>query len=133
MFMKVNVLIPENPMLSYILRRTAYSMLVIVGVMLLTFVLFRFAAGDPAEILLGKNPSPLEVEQLRKDLSSDKPLFWGNWKRTEIFRSANFNEKKEYSGIKTEGAAEYFKGFLKISGGKLSFTRNFEQIGRAHV
>ncbi len=113
-------------MLSYILRRTAYSILVIVGVMLLTFVLFRFAAGDPAEILLGKNPSPLEVEQLRKDLSSDKPLFWGNWQKTEIFRSAKFNEKKEYSGIKTEGAAEYCKGFLKIDCGKLSFTRNFE-------
>jgi peptide/nickel transport system permease protein len=94
--------------------------------MLLTFVLFRFAAGDPAEILLGKNPSPFEVEQLRKDLSSDKPLLWGNWQRTEIFRSVRFNEKKEYSGIKTEGATEYGKGFLKIDGGKLSFTRNFE-------
>ncbi|MEI6424544.1 MAG: ABC transporter permease [Lentisphaerota bacterium] len=113
-------------MLSYILRRTAYSILVIVGVMLLTFVLFRFAAGDPAEILLGKNPSPFEVEQLRKDLSSDKPLLWGNWQKTEIFRSVRFNEKKEYSGIKTEGATEYGKGFLKIDGGKLSFTRNFE-------
>ena len=97
--------------------------------MLLTFVLFRFAAGDPAEILLGKNPSPFEVEQLRKDLSSDKPLLWGNWQRTEIFRSVRFNEKKEYSGIKTEGATEYGKGFLKIAGGKLSFTRNFELSG----
>ena len=97
--------------------------------MLLTFVLFRFAAGDPAEILLGKNPSPFEVEQLRKDLSSDKPLLWGNWQRTEIFRSVKFNEKKEYSGIKTEGATEYGKGFLKIDGGKLSFTRNFELSG----
>lgn len=116
-------------MLSYILRRTAYSVLVIVGVMLLTFVLFRFAAGDPAEILLGKNPSPLEVEQLRKDLSSDKPLFWGNWQKTEIFRSVRFNEKKEYSGIKTEGAAEYKKGFLGINGGKLSFSRNFDPAG----
>ena len=113
-------------MLNYILRRTAYSILVIVGVMLLTFVLFRFAAGDPAEILLGKNPSPLEVEQLRKDLSSDKPLFWGNWQKTEIFRSVRFNEKKDFSGVKTEGAAEYCKGFLKIDSGKLSFTRNFE-------
>jgi peptide/nickel transport system permease protein len=116
-------------MLSYILRRTAYSILVIVGVMLLTFVLFRFAAGDPAEILLGKNPSPFEVEQLRKDLSSDKPLFWGNWQKTEIFRSVRFNEKKEYSGIKTEGSSEYCKGFLKIDGGKLSFTRNFKLTG----
>jgi peptide/nickel transport system permease protein len=59
-------------------------------------------------------------------LSSDKPLLWGNWQRTEIFRSVRFNEKKEYSGIKTEGATEYCKGFLKIDGGKLSFTRNFE-------
>ncbi len=113
-------------MFTYILRRSAYSLLVILGVMLLTFVLFRFAAGDPAEILLGKNPSPMEVEQLRKDLSSDKPLFWGNWRKSEIYRSATFNDKKEYSGIKLEGATEYCKGFMRIAPGKISFARNFE-------
>ncbi|HCE42260.1 MAG TPA: hypothetical protein DET40_01770 [Lentisphaeria bacterium] len=113
-------------MLSYILRRSAYSILVILGVMLLTFVLFRFAAGDPAEILLGKNPSPMEVEQLRKDLSSDKPLFWGNWRKSEIYRSARFNDKKDYTGMKMEGTVEYCKGFLKIEAGKISFTRNFD-------
>ncbi|MFZ2653502.1 MAG: ABC transporter permease [Victivallales bacterium] len=113
-------------MLSYILRRSAYSVLVILGVMLLTFVLFRFAAGDPAEILLGKNPSPMEVEQLRKDLSSDKPLFWGNWRKSEIYRSARFNDKKDYSGITMEGKIEYCKGFLKIEAGRISFVRNFE-------
>ncbi|HBC86623.1 MAG TPA: hypothetical protein DCZ94_06695 [Lentisphaeria bacterium] len=113
-------------MLSYILRRSAYSILVILGVMLLTFILFRFAAGDPAEILLGKNPSPMEVEQLRKDLSSDKPLFWGSWRKTEIYRSVKFNEKKDYSGVKITGTTEYAGKCLKITCGGISFTRNFE-------
>jgi len=116
-------------MLSYILRRTAYSILVILGVMLLTFVLFRFAAGDPAEILLGKNPSPMEVEQLRKDLSSDKPLFWGSWRRTELYRSVKFDQKKDYAGVKILGTAVQENGFMKIDWGKIAFTRNFEETG----
>jgi len=55
----------------YILRRIAYSLLIIAGVMILTFLLFRLAAGDPASTVLGKNPAPAELEDMREELGTD--------------------------------------------------------------
>ena len=69
-------------MLRYILRRIAYSLLIILGIMILTFLLFRLSAGDPAATVLGKNPVPAELEEMRGELGTDKPLFFGRWKPT---------------------------------------------------
>ncbi len=52
-------------MLRYIVRRCVYSLLILLGVLVLTFVMFRMAAGDPTGTLLGKNPTPQDVENLR--------------------------------------------------------------------
>lgn len=73
-------------MRSFIVRRFFYSLLVICGVLFLTFVLFNLAAGDPAAAALGKNARPAEVEALRRELGADLPLFWGHCRRTEAFR-----------------------------------------------
>ena len=114
-------------MIRYIIKRVFYSFLVIIGVLLLTFLLFRLAAGDPARTVLGKKPSPKEVEELRKTLASDKPLFWGNWKKTEIFTSSDFNDSKIPKGIKVEGEYQYYDNSLNLDGGKILFTKNFEE------
>ena len=58
-------------MLNFIIRRLGESVLVMLGVLLLTFGLFQMAAGDPAAAVLGKNPKPLEIESLRRELKSD--------------------------------------------------------------
>ena len=73
-------------MWNFIVRRFFYSLLVICGVMLLTFVLFNLAAGDPAAAKLGEKAKPAEIEALRRDLGSDLPLFYGHERRTEAFR-----------------------------------------------
>lgn len=73
-------------MWNFFLRRFFYSLLVICGVMLLTFMLFNLAAGDPAAAKLGKNAKPEEIEALRRDLGADLPLFYGHELRTEAFR-----------------------------------------------
>lgn len=72
-------------MFKYIIRRTFYSVWVIVGVLLLTFVLFNLASGDPAGAILGKNATAEEIDSLRRDLGSDLPLFWGRLCTTEAF------------------------------------------------
>ena len=72
-------------MTGFILRKLGYSLLVLLGVMLLTFVLFQMAAGDPAAAVLGKNPAPAEIEAMRRELKSDLPLFWGHWRTSELF------------------------------------------------
>ncbi len=114
-------------MLKYIIKRVFYSFLIIIGVLLLTFILFRLAAGDPARTVLGKKPSPKEIEDLRKTLASDKPLFWGNWKKTEIFSSANFAEKRIPNGVTVSGKYSFDENSLDISSAKIAFKRNFEE------
>ena len=73
-------------MWNFILRRFFYSLLVIFGVMLLTFTLFNLAAGDPAAAALGKNAKPEEIDAFRRKLGADLPLFYGHWCRTEVWR-----------------------------------------------
>jgi peptide/nickel transport system permease protein len=112
---------------KFIFRRSLYSVLIILGVLLLTFLLFRVAAGDPARTVLGKNPSPKEVEALRMTLSSGKPLIWGNWRKTEIFTSANFAEKRKYKGIIVADDCSFDSGSLALGDGKMIFSRNFDE------
>ena len=72
-------------MFHFIVRRTLYSILILLGVVALTFALFNVAAGDPAAAVLGKNARPDEVESLRRELGADLPLFYGKLCATEAF------------------------------------------------
>jgi peptide/nickel transport system permease protein len=112
-------------MLNYIIKRFLYSILIIAGVVLLTFGLFRVAAGDPAAAVLGKNPSPREVEDLRSDLGADLPLIYGNWRKTEAFSSADFSSTNKSLGIKISPSAHFANGSLFLNGGNIEFKRNF--------
>ena len=67
----------SNTLLKYIIRRTGYSVLIIAGVVLFTFLLFNLCSGDPAAAVLGKNATPVEIESLRRELGSDLPLLYG--------------------------------------------------------
>ena len=76
-------------MLNYVLRRCFYSLWVIFGVLILTFVLFNMSAGDPAAAVLGKNALPEEIENFRQALGNDLPLFYGKLCKTEAFNTWN--------------------------------------------
>jgi len=118
-------------MCSYIVKRLLYSILIILGVILLTFFLFRVAAGDPTSILLGKNPSPQEVESLKNKLQINLPLVYGSWIKTEMFNNKNISKKlNSFSYKQMFKNSEYnvktvftFKGELNISG-KLYYSDN---------
>ena len=73
-------------MIEFILRRLGYACLIVLGVLLLTFLLFNVGAGDPAGAILGKNAAPVEIDAMRRRLGSDLPLFYGHYCRTEAFR-----------------------------------------------
>lgn len=75
-------------MLNYFIRRTIYSLWVIIGVLALTFILFNLASGDPAAAVLGKDARPEEIDRLRRDLGSDLPLFFGKKCQTEAWKIA---------------------------------------------
>jgi len=114
-------------MLGYIVKRTLYSFFIMAGVIILTFALFRLSSGDPAAAMLGKNPLPREVEDLRTAIGSDKPLFWGHWRKTEIFCSADFSEKKDFPGIQLINPYTLENKYIALEKeGKIIFRRNFK-------
>lgn len=92
----------------------------------MTFGLFRVAAGDPAAAVLGKNPSPREVEDLRSDLGADLPLIYGSWRKTEAFSSTDFSSTNKSLGIKISPKAQLKNDCLSLNGGKVEFKRNFD-------
>ncbi len=115
-------------MFRYTLKRIAYSLLIVGGVLILTFLLFRMAAGDPAATVLGKNPSPREIEDMREELGSDKPLFFGLWKRTELYSSVDFKEGRTvFPSLIILGNYTAAPQGLKVRKGTIiRFLRNFE-------
>ena len=116
----------SSGLLFFIVKRLLYSMLILLGILLVTFILFRIAAGDPARTVLGKNPSPKEVEDMRIALSSGKPLFWGYWRKTEAYPSYNFAKKRNVKGISITQNIIFNQDCAQIPKSELiEFKRNF--------
>ena len=118
-------------MFEFILRRTAYSLLIVLGVLILTFLLFNVGAGDPAGAVLGKNASASEIESLRRRLGSDLPLFYGHYCRSEAFRETpagsgvfkrQFGEDEVYAAT-AQGMIKVDSDTFKASPGTLFYRR----------
>lgn len=61
-------------MTKYIIRRLLYLIPVLLGVSFLIFLLFNVVAGDPTAVLLGKNATARQMEELREQLGLNKSL-----------------------------------------------------------
>ena len=61
-------------MRTYILRRLAHTIPVLLGAATLVFVALRLIPGDPAIAMAGEKASVAEIEQIRHDLGLDQPL-----------------------------------------------------------
>jgi peptide/nickel transport system permease protein len=61
-------------MVRFILKRTFYGLLVLLGVIIINFFLFNILPGDPARMMLGQRADITSVEAINKDLGRDKPL-----------------------------------------------------------
>jgi len=60
-------------MISYVARKIIYTVLVLLGVVLVTF--FIRPPGDPARVLLGQRADSASVAALREQLGLDRPLY----------------------------------------------------------
>jgi len=58
----------------YVAKRLALFMIVLWGVLTLTFFVSRVVPGDPARLAAGTRAKPEQVEALRKELGLDRPL-----------------------------------------------------------
>ena len=61
-------------MLSYLLKRLASTLIVMLLVSVLVFMLLHLAPGDPAAVLAGDNASAEQIAQLRASLGLSEPL-----------------------------------------------------------
>lgn len=61
-------------MLTFIIRRTFYGMLVLFGVLIVVFLLFNALPGDPARLMLGQHADAQAIKIIDKDLGLDRPL-----------------------------------------------------------
>jgi peptide/nickel transport system permease protein len=61
--------------LRYFIRRVLLAIPVLLGVATLVFSLIHLVPGDPAQAMLGDGAAPQDVDELRKSLGLDQPLF----------------------------------------------------------
>lgn len=62
-------------MLRFLGKRIRYSLLVLWGVVTLVFFLFNVLPGDPARLVMGQRADAVSIENARRDMNLDKPLF----------------------------------------------------------
>ena len=60
-------------MAAYLVERVARSLLVLLGVVLVSYALVLLT-GDPAGTIAGPDASPADVERVRRELGYDPPL-----------------------------------------------------------
>jgi peptide/nickel transport system permease protein len=75
---------------AFLAKRLALALLVVVGVVVLTFLIARVIPADPAQIYAGPRATPAEIERVRHELHLDRPvpeqllryvagIFTGDW------------------------------------------------------
>ncbi|MCB0377158.1 MAG: ABC transporter permease [Bdellovibrionales bacterium] len=60
--------------MNFFLKRLFSTIPVVVGVVTITFFLIHMIPGDPIDIMLGDNASPIDKELLRRELGLDQPI-----------------------------------------------------------
>lgn len=62
-------------MLTYVIRKLLYSILILFGVITVTFALMYVIPGDPARLMLGQRADVASIDAVRKQLGLDDPLY----------------------------------------------------------
>lgn len=77
-------------MKRYIIRRLLQMVPTVLGVVVLTFLLFNLVGGSPAALTLGKNASARALEEFDEQRGFNKPLFMGRWSKTRLYEGGGF-------------------------------------------
>ncbi|TFV58369.1 ABC transporter permease [Mycobacterium sp. PS03-16] len=64
----------SHPVVRFLARRVAYSLVVLVGVLIVVFALMQLVPGDPVRIALGTRYTPEAYEALRSASGLDRPV-----------------------------------------------------------
>ena len=66
-------------MTAYIIRRLWQMIPTMLGVILLVFILFNWVGGDPAYVLAGKISNQEQIDNIRRQLGVDQPVWIQLW------------------------------------------------------
>ncbi len=66
-------------MTAYIIRRAWQMIPTMLGVILLVFILFNWVGGDPAYVLAGKISNQEQIDNIRRQLGVDQPVWVQLW------------------------------------------------------
>lgn len=95
-------------MWAYVVRRLLHAVPVLLGVTLITFVLFHVVGGDPARSMAGRNATKRKIEDIRREYGLDEALpvqylqFLGEVVSFDFGES--FRTKQKVSSMILEGA-----------------------------
>ena len=84
-------------MISYLLRRLAGTVPVLVLISLLVFLLIHAAPGDPTLMLLGEETNAAEVAKAKARWGLDQPLYVQYWKFLKSVAAGDFGKSFKYA------------------------------------
>ncbi len=88
----------------------------VLGVILITFILFNVVGGSPASMTLGRHVTPQSLEQFDEQRGFNKPLFFGWWSKTRAYEDSEFDINAG-AWRQVPGAEWSKQGFLSLKSG----------------
>jgi peptide/nickel transport system permease protein len=82
----------KSDLARYIGRRLVQMIPTLLGVILVTFILFNVVGGSPATQVLGKSAGVRDLDDYDRQRGFDRPLFWGAWAKTRLFNSGQWGK-----------------------------------------
>jgi ABC-type dipeptide/oligopeptide/nickel transport system permease component len=92
--------------IGFLLRRVAYGLLVLAGVVCVVFLLFHALPGDPVSLIAGQRSDIRTRQEITRDLGLDRPLhtqflhYVNDLSVISIYEKSEFNrEKYQYKAV----------------------------------
>ncbi len=99
----------------YVLKRLVHMIPTMVGVILITFILFNLVGGSPGRMILGDKASARQLEEFDEQRGFNRPLFFGHYSPTRLYAETDFRRSAgSWAGV--SGAVFHAGGFVRISG-----------------
>src|ERR1700742_3082086 len=116
----------NSHMVHYLLRRSFYGLLVLLGVVVTVFFLFQ-GFGDPSRLIMGQRADAATQENIRKELYLDQP----RWKQVVYYLDdispVGIHSREE---IRQKGLKGFFVGGRMTIGLKWPYLRRSYQTKR---
>jgi peptide/nickel transport system permease protein len=86
---------------AYIIRRLIIAVLILLLISIFSFLLVHMLPGDPAQVMLGPEATPKQIQELRQELWLDRPVAiqYIHWLGNAIH--GDFGKAVSYGGQKT--------------------------------